>query len=62
MMSTSESGWFEPVLLAFEVANDVKNRRTFRSVSRDVCGESMEPSDNGIVFFGKIQLESLKGT
>lgn len=59
---SSESGWIEPVLLAFEVENDVKNRRMFRTVSREVCGESMEPSEGGIVFFGKIQHNIVKGT
>ncbi|XP_031556928.1 uncharacterized protein LOC116293615 [Actinia tenebrosa] len=59
-MSTSASGWMEPVLLAFEVENNVKNRRIFRTVSREICGESMEPSEGGIVLFGTIQHNSLK--
>lgn len=51
----SDSGWIESGLYVYEVHNNVKNRRMFRTIARDICGESMEPKDSNLVLFGEIK-------
>ncbi|KXJ27918.1 uncharacterized protein LOC110232954 [Exaiptasia diaphana] len=59
MDDNSECGWIEPCINIYEVANNVKNRRTFRTIARDICGESMEPArDLTIVLFGDLGNET----
>ncbi|XP_032231751.1 uncharacterized protein LOC116614640 isoform X2 [Nematostella vectensis] len=48
------SGWIEPALHVYEVENSWKNRRTFRAISREICGQSMEPFEGSLVWFGEM--------
>ena len=34
------------------VQRTMQNRRHFRTLARDNCGESMEPGENEIMYFG----------
>lgn len=55
LLCYSECGWIETGIYIYEVESNVKNRRTFRTIARDICGESMEPSDPSMVLFGDIK-------
>ena len=49
------SDWVEPGLHVYQVQSTTQNRRKFRQVARDTCGESMEPpDDNDLIMFGEI--------
>lgn len=53
------SDWIESGLHVYQVLSTTQNRRTFRQVARETCGESMEPPDDNLVMFGEIS--ELKG-
>lgn len=48
------SDWVEHGLRVYQVQSTTKNRRKFRQVARDTCGESMEPPDDNLIMFGEI--------
>ena len=35
-----------------KVPKTMKNCRIFRTIARDICGESMEPSETDTMYFG----------
>lgn len=47
------SDWIEHGFHIYQVQLNTKNRRKFRQVARDTCGESMEPQDDDLVMFGE---------
>ena len=53
------SDWIESGLHVYQAQSTTKNRRTFRKVARETCGESMEPPDDNLIMFGEIS--ELKG-
>ncbi|KAL9980931.1 hypothetical protein ACROYT_G009573 [Oculina patagonica] len=48
------SDWEEHGLRVYQVQSTTQNRRKFRQVARDTCGESMEPPDDNLIMFGEI--------
>ena len=44
----------------YQVQSTTQNRRKFRQVARDTCGESMEPPDDNLIMFGEIAAEKGK--
>ncbi|KAJ7333723.1 hypothetical protein OS493_015809 [Desmophyllum pertusum] len=46
------SDWCERGLHVYQVQSTIQNRRKFRQVARDTCGESMEPPDDNLIMFG----------
>ena len=55
------SGRIEPGFHVYQVISSIKNRRKFRQVARETCGQSMEPAENDIVMFGEITDVRVKG-
>ena len=53
------SEWVECGLHVYQAQSTTQNRRTFRQVARETCGESMEPPDDNLIMFGEIS--NLKG-
>ena len=53
------SDWIESGLHVYQVQSTTHNRRKFRQVARETCGESMEPPDDNLIMFGEIS--ELKG-
>jgi len=53
------SDWIEAGLHVYQVQSTTQNRRKFRQVARETCGESMEPPDDNLIMFGEIS--ELKG-
>lgn len=48
------SDWIESGLHVYQVQSTTRNRRKFRQVARETCGESMEPPDDSLIMFGEI--------
>ena len=44
----------------YQVQSTTQNRRKFRQVARDTCGESMEPPDDNLIMFGELAEEKGK--
>ncbi|PFX28536.1 uncharacterized protein LOC111326154 [Stylophora pistillata] len=45
--------WIERGFHIYQVQLNTQNRRKFRQVARDTCGESMEPQEDDLVMFGE---------
>ncbi|XP_029212494.1 uncharacterized protein LOC114976257 isoform X1 [Acropora millepora] len=55
MTQTPISDWKEHGLHIYQVNSTPETRRTFRRVSRETCGESMEPPDDScMIMFGQL--------
>lgn len=53
------SDWIESGFHVYQVQSTTQNRRKFRQVARETCGESMEPPNDNLIMFGEIS--ELKG-
>ncbi|XP_020607770.1 uncharacterized protein LOC110046422 isoform X3 [Orbicella faveolata] len=48
------SDWIESGFHVYQVQSTTQNRRKFRQVARETCGESMEPPNDNLIMFGEI--------
>lgn len=54
-MTQTPIDWKEHGLHIYQVNSTPETRRTFRRVSRETCGESMEPPDDScMIMFGQL--------
>lgn len=49
--------WLDYGLHVYQVKSTTQTRRKFRQVSREACGESMEPPDDSTIMFGQLTAE-----